>query len=328
MEEKNRDAAPGSRGGGAKDDNHGAAAKEATSTKKKARKGPALIGAIILIVLIAAGLVVGTLWLIDTVTFVSTDDASIDGNHVNVSAKMLGRIHGITAVEGAKVQAGQVLVTLEDGDLRAQETQASAALNYAKQNAVLAKINLDKTQDDYQRVHYLFNTGSTTKEQYDHAGKALESANAQYTIAQAQVETANAQLGVIETQLLNTRISAPISGVVAKKFFMQGDVVQPGQTIVSVSDLDNVWVTANFEETKIGRIRVDAPVEIAVDAFRDRQFRGRVAMIGAAIVAPPFSIGEFTKTTQRVPVKIVFDAIPGSVTLLPGMSVEVKVRTQ
>ena len=300
--------------------------KDDSTGKKKGRRGPLVVGGIVLVVLIAAGLILGRSWLIDTLTYVSTDDAFIDANHVNISAKMLGRIKSIKAVEGSTVQPGQLLVLLDDTDLRAQEAQAAASLAYAQQNAVLARINLDKTQDDFQRTRLLFNTGATTRELYDHAVKALDTANAQYSIAQAQVETTHAQLRVIEAQLLNTRITAPISGVIAKQSLMQGDVVQPGQTIFSVNDLANIWVTANFEETKIGSIRVGAPVQITVDAYRIRAFPGRVSLIGSGIVAPPFSIGDFTKTTQRVPIKILFDSIPDSAILLPGMSVEVKVK--
>jgi membrane fusion protein, multidrug efflux system len=307
-------------------DNHRSLQKPGeVAAKKKRRRGPRVVGLVVLVVLLAAGVYYGRSWLIDTLTFVSTDDAFIDANHVTISAKMLGRIQGITAVEGTQVQPGQVLVTLDDTDLRAQEAQAGAALNYAKQNSVLSKINLDRTQDDFQRTATLYKSGATTREAYEHALKALDTANAQFAITEAQVETSNAQLRVIETQLLNTRITAPIAGTIAKQSLMQGDVVQPGQTIFTVNDLSHVWVTANYEETKIGRIRVGAPVQITVDAYRARLFTGKVLLIGSGIVAPPFSIGDFTKTTQRVPVKIQFDAIPEGATLLPGMSVEVKI---
>lgn len=242
-------------------DNHrGLQKTQDAPAKKKSRRGPRVVGLVVLVVLAAVGVYYGRSWLMDTLTYVSTDDAFIDANHVTISAKMLGRIQSVMAVEGAKVQPGQVLVTLDDTDLRAQETQAAAALNYAKQNSILAKINLDKTQDDLQRTRTLYNSGATTREQYEHALKSLDTANAQYAITEAQVQTSNAQLAVIETQLLNTRITAPISGTIAKQSLMQGDVVQPGQTIFTVNDLANIWVTANYEETKIGKIRVGAPV--------------------------------------------------------------------
>ena len=301
---------------------------EDAPVRKNARRGPKVVGLIVIVAVIAGGLYYGRAWLLDTLTYVSTDDAFIDANHVNISAKILGRIQSVLVVEGSKVQPAQLLVTLDDTDLRAQEAQAATSLNYAKQNLVLSKINLDKTQDDFQRTRALFGSGATTREQYDHAVKALDTANAQYSIAQAQVDTSQAQLNVIETQLLNTRITAPISGTIAKQLLMQGDVVQPGQTIFSVNDLVNIWVTANFEETKLGRIRVGAPVQITVDAYSSHPFAGKVSLIGSGIVSPPFSIGDFTKTTQRVPIKILFDAIPESAVLLPGMSVEVKIRAK
>jgi membrane fusion protein (multidrug efflux system) len=302
--------------------------KDEPLRKKKGRRAPIIVGALILLVLLGVGITFGTLWLIDAINYVSTDDAAIDGNHVNVSVKMLGRIKSVMVEEGSEVEAGQLLVLLDDVDLRAQEAQAASSLNYARENLVLARVNLDKTRDDVNRTNTLFKGGATTRQEYDHAARALETANAQYSIAQAQVDTANAQLGVIEAQLLNTRITAPIAGTISKKPLMSGELVQPGQTMFAINDLTNVWVTANFEETKIGRIRVDAPVRITVDAYSSYPFKGRVAQIGAAIVAPPFSIGEFTKTTQRIPVRIQLANHPDDMVLLPGMSVEVKIEAK
>ncbi len=213
---------------------------------KKARKGPVVFGTVILIVLAGVGLVLGLRWLVDTINYVSTDDAAIDGDHVDVSSKMLGRISGLLAEEGDKVETGRLLVVLDDTDLHAQEAQASASLDYAKRNVALSKINLDRAQSDADRARILFGTGAMTKEQNDHAVNALEAAQAQYDIALAQVDTAGAQLGVIENQLLNTKIDSPIDGVVARKLMMPGDVVQPGQTIYTINDLDRLWITANF----------------------------------------------------------------------------------
>jgi membrane fusion protein (multidrug efflux system) len=300
-------------------------AAPAPDAAKKSRKGPVLFGSVILILLVGVGLVLGIGWVVDTINYVSTDDAAIDGDHVNVSAKTLGRIARLLAAEGDKVSRGQTLVLLEEADLRAQEASASASLTYARRNVELSKINLDRARSDADRARTLLGSGAATKEQNDHAVSALDAANAQYAIALAQVDTAAAQLGVIENQLMNTKIDSPISGVVAKKSMMEGDVVQPGQTIYAINDLDRVWVTANFEETKIGRIAVGARVEVAVDAYKGRTFQGTVSLIGAGIIDPAFSIGDFTKTTQRVPVRIAVDK--AGTPLLPGMSVEVKVKT-
>lgn len=300
---------------------------KASASGKKIRKGPKILGRVILAVALLAALVYGSLWWIDSVAYVSTDDAAIDGRQVKLSSKMLGRISEIKAAEGDQVKAGQNLVNLEDKDLKAQEAQAVASLAYAKQSLTVAKIGLDKSQDDFDRIVKLFAGGATTKENYDHAQKALDTARAQYSLAQASVDTSSAQLGVIEAQKLNVHIDSPIDGTVEKISLYPGDLAQPGQTILSVNNLGSMWVTANFEETKVGKIRVGATVLIDVDAYPGRVFAGKVELIRAGIVPSAFQIGDFTKTTQRVPVKIDLIAPSDGATLVPGMSVEVKVRT-
>jgi membrane fusion protein (multidrug efflux system) len=302
--------------------------KEKSLLAKKGRRGPILIGGVILAVLAVVLMAVVTYLIIDSINFVGTDDASIDGEHVNISAKLLGRIKNLLVAEGDTVTAGQTLVLLDDADLKAQEAQAAASLEYAKQNQLLAELNLTRAQDDFQRLKSLYSAGAATKEQYMHALQAADTARAQLSIAQAQVDTAQAQLGVIETQLLNTKIASPVPGTIAKRSFSPGDVIQAGQTIFTLNNLQNIWVTANFEETKISRIAVGAPVDITVDAHASYPFKGRVSRIGAGILPPSFSIGEFTKTTQRIPVKIEFIDLPESMLLVPGMSVEVKIKAK
>jgi RND family efflux transporter MFP subunit len=299
----------------------------AGATGTKSRKGPRVVGVIVLVVVALAALIFGANWWINSVAYVGTDDAAIDGRQFKLSSRMLGRIREVRAAEGGKVQSGQVLVVLDDSDLKAQEAQAQASLRYASTNLAVSKVSQDRSAEDFERTRSLFAANATTRETLDHAQKTLEAATAQYRLAQASVDTATAQLGVIETQLLNVRISTPIGGTVEKISLNPGDLVQPGQTILSINDLESVWVTANFEETKIGRIRSGAPVQITVDAYPGRVFEGTVDMIRAGIVPSAFQIGEFTKTTQRVPVRIGFGSLQGNEVFLPGMSVEVKVRT-
>jgi membrane fusion protein, multidrug efflux system len=306
----------------------GTGAAAGAPPKKKIRKGPRVVGTIILVVVIIAGACYGGLWWIDTRAYVSTDDAAIDGRQVKISSKVMGRVGEVLVAEGQKVKAGQLVVLLEGKDLKAQEAQAAASLAYARENLALARVNLDRSQEDFDRTSKLYTAAATTRETYDHAQRALQASKAQYTVAEASVDTATAQLGVIETQLLNVRITSPIDGTVEKITLNAGDLAQPGQTILSVNNLDTVWIIANFEETKVGRIRIGAPVKINVDAYNGRPFEGKVEMIRAGIVPSAFQIGDFTKTTQRIPVKISFAAPADGLTLLPGMSVEVKVRTE
>lgn len=295
--------------------------------KKEIRKGPKIVGKIILAMVAIATVCVGSYWFVNSLAYVNTDDASIDCRQMKISSRILGRIGSVAVSEGERVSSGDTLITLDATDLRAQESQANASLAYARQNLALAKINLDRTIEDSDRIGNLFANGAATREANEHAKNAQEVSLAQYALAQAQIDTSAAQVGVIHAQLLNAELSAPIPGTVDKITLVAGDVAQPGQTIMTINDLDDVWIIANLEETKINRIAVGGAVKIHIDAYPDRDFVGAVETMRAGIVAPAFQIGEFTKTTQRIPVKIRLSDSAAGIKLLPGMSVEVKVRT-
>jgi membrane fusion protein (multidrug efflux system) len=270
--------------------------------------------------------------------FVSTDDAYIDGDRVSVSAKILGRIDQLTADEGDSVRQGQILVRLDDSDLRAQEAQAKASLTFSRENISLAKVNLTKAQLDFQRASTQFNQNIIPKEQYDNAQSELESSKARLNIANAQTAATQAQLGVIQTQLTNTVIASPMTGVVSKRWVLTGDVVQPGQSIFTIYNVKDVWVTANLEETSLSNLRLGDKVDISVDTYPDIKFIGTILRLGSntasqfSLIPPNNASGNFTKVTQRVPIKISIERIDGNrsrnVNLLPGMSVEVKVRVR
>ncbi|HUI31389.1 MAG TPA: HlyD family secretion protein [Candidatus Acidoferrales bacterium] len=268
--------------------------------------------------------------------YVSTDDAYVDANNVAISSKMLGRITYLGTDEGDTVQAGQVLVRLDESDLRAQEVSAKAGLELAQQSLPLDQVSINRAQDDFDRAEVQYKSGIVTKEQYDHAQKALEATRAQYNIDLTKITTAKAQIGVIQSQLANTVIAAPMDGVVAKRWVLSGDVIQPGQPIFTMYDLKNIWVTANLEETKLGHIHLNDPVEIDVDTYPGVKFYGKVFEIGTytasefSLIPPNNASGNFTKVTQRVPIKISIEDAPaqdGSKPILrPGMSVEVSVK--
>ncbi len=292
-----------------------------------------------LFILVVAAIVVVWYWYVNLREFVSTDDAYIDGNSVSLSTKILGKIGQLTVDEGDSVQKGQILVRLDDSDLRAQEEQAKAVLKYSGKSVFLAKINLEKAQEDYQRAEVLFKSGSTPKEEFDHNRKTYEAAQAQYNMALAQVGVAKSQLGVIQTQLSNTTITSPINGLIAKKWAMPGDVIQSSQPIFTIYDLKNIWVTANLEETKFSSIHLNDPVEISVDAYPDEHFKGKVIQLGSntasqfSLIPPNNASGNFTKITQRIPVKIsienyVFNQGSNPTPLLPGMSAGIKIKVK
>jgi membrane fusion protein (multidrug efflux system) len=275
-------------------------------------------------------------WYQNLRNFVSTDDAFIDADRVSISSKILDRITRLTADEGSRVKGGELLVQLDDTDLRAQLDQAKASLAFAQDSLPLSKVHLDRAKDDFLRAEVQHKSAIITQEQYVHAQNALQAAEAEYAIAESRIGVARAQLGVIETQLQNTVISAPFDGVVAKRWAMEGDVVQPGQPIFAIYETERVWVTANLEETKLGRVKLQSDVQIHVDTYPDRPFSGRVSIIGDytasefSLIPPNNATGNFTKVTQRVPLRIEFDHLTPQVRrdfpLRPGMSAEIKIK--
>ena len=290
------------------------------------------------IILIAAAAAI--YWYIGQLGYVSTDDAFIDGNKLSVSSKILGRITNLNVDEGDSVKHGQLLVQLDSTDLKARENQAKAMLDLDNESITLAKVNLEKAQDDFTRAQKQYKDNIIPKEQFDHMQKALEAAKAAYNISLTKIGTAQAQLKVIKTQLENTKIFSPMNGVVAKRWVLTGDVVSPGQPIFTIYDLKNIWVTADLEETKLAAIHLGDTVNISVDAYPDQKFEGKVFQIGSntasqfSLIPPSNASGNFTKVTQRVPIKISIEPVYSAdqkdpkelIKLLPGMSVEISVR--
>jgi membrane fusion protein (multidrug efflux system) len=183
--------------------------------------------------------------------YVSTDDALLCGNQIAVSSEIIGRIAIMTVAEGDKVTKGQILAKLDDALLMAQVNQAKANKDYATQNVILAKVKLDQAQSDFNRATILFQDKVITQEQDDHQKHTLASAQAGLDIALSQEKLATAQISTLETSLAHATIVSPVDGVVAKKWAMPGNVIQPAQSIYTLYDLPNIWIQANFKESQI-----------------------------------------------------------------------------
>jgi membrane fusion protein (multidrug efflux system) len=303
-------------------------------------------------------------WYRDYSRYITTDDAKVDADNVSVGSKILGRISEIYAKEGDAVKAGTLLAVLDSSDYVAQRNQSQAlksqSLANLNQSEVkyssdqksirVLEINLDKANDDLARAKSQSEGGVITTEQFDHIKKASETAAAQLEAAKAQlmvsksmiatalaaVETASAQIKVLDNQLKNTRLNAPADGVIAKRWLLPGDVVQPGQSIFTLTMSKNLWVVAFMEETNIAEIRPGQSVKFTIDAFPKVKFNGKVFLVGSS-TASVFSLipannasGNFTKVTQRIPVKISIEntdneVAPSSLNILSGMSVVVKI---
>lgn len=145
---------------------------------------------------------------------------------------------------------------------------------------------------------------------------------------QADAQVAKTRVNLAQLNLSYTKIDAPVSGVVSKRNVEIGNHVQPGQQLFLIAQIDDLWVTANFKETQLRRIRPNQKVTISVDAF-PQKFHGYVESMPAAtgtvtsLLPPENASGNYVKVVQRLPVRIRFDNNQAGLDLLrPGMSVE------
>jgi len=170
-------------------------------------------------------------------------------------------------------------------------------------------------------------------EQSTPVDRQIASATAAAKLAHARVGSAQAALDIAKLQLGYTKILAPVAGTVSRLGAQQGQMVQPGMTLVMIVP-STTYVVANFKETQMGRIRAGDPVEISVDAFGGSKLQGKVESVSAgtgarfSMMPPDNATGNFVKVVQRVPVKIAWDAGQDLSQLHAGLSVEVKVHLQ
>jgi membrane fusion protein (multidrug efflux system) len=166
------------------------------------------------------------------------------------------------------------------------------------------------------------------------APRQLVERQANLSVRQANLKLAEAQLRQAELNLSYAKIVAPVTGVIGRRSVNVGDRVAVGQQLLSLAQLDPLWVTANFRETQIQHMKPGQQAEIHVDALA-RDYRGKVSSFAAAtgsrfsLLPPENATGNYVKVVQRIPVRIDLDPNqPGADRLRPGMSVEPKVRVR
>jgi membrane fusion protein (multidrug efflux system) len=236
------------------------------------------------------------------------------------------------------------------GAAEASRDAALAAVAVARANVEAVRVRRDKAASDLVQDKGLFSGGAITDRQLSDSRAAADAADAQLAMAereaeaaksqavaaaakvataQAQVAQQNAELAMARLQRSYATVTAPIPGLVARKDVEPGQLVQAGQTLLSIASDSGVWVVANFKETQLTRIRPGQPATFTADSFPGRVFHGRVDSIAGAtgarfaLLPPDNATGNYVKVTQRIPVKIVLDQGPGGAEVLrPGMSVD------
>ena len=285
---------------------------------------------------------------------VSTDNAQVDGHIVPILPKVGGYVAEVRVNENQNVKAGDTLVVLDDRDLRArlQQTEADLAallatvssrtrVGQADAAVAQAQANAQKAAADLARIEPLAVQNVVSQQQLDAARAASTAAQAQLASAQAALVGADARVGAARAardqaalQLSYTRVIAPSSGVVSKKSVEVGQLVQPGQPLMTVVPLDDVWITANLKETETADVTPGDSADITVDAYKGEHFRGHVESLSPAtgakfsLLPPDNATGNYTKVVQRIPVRIRIDgAMDPKHPLRPGMSAVATIKT-
>ncbi|MGE5416063.1 MAG: HlyD family secretion protein [Acidobacteriota bacterium] len=321
-------------------------------------------------------------------TTVSTDNAKVSGDLVDISPKVAGRLDKIMIKEQQEVKAGQVLAILDSTQYNINLNQASAALDLARANLVKlpddvksAQAGVDKAQESLEaaksaanaakitladakralnQVTTLFEQGGASQEtfdsttsKYNSAKSAADAADSNVMIAQAGLADSEAKFDAVNktspsiyaAQLKqaqaaydnakyvvdNSVIKAPSDGTVVRITLQEGENVAAGQVLLTISNLDNTWVTANIEEGKVGRIKVGQKVTLNIDAYPGHEFKGQVVNVGGAtqsqfaLIPTENTSGNYTKVTQRLTVKI--SVASDGMVLKPGMSSVVTIHT-
>ena len=298
----------------------------------------------------------------------STDDAFIDGYVTLISPRVPGQVARLAVTDNQEVKAGDVLVEIDPrdyeaslalakADLAAAESQANqsrAQVNVSQANVAQAQAAVTAAEAEAQRAnddlkrYQSVESRAVSKSAFDLAQAQARSTHANLVAAYSQtnateaevvlneagVETATAAIQQAEAKLqqaeLNlsyTKIIAPINGRVTARTVQTGHYIQPGQALLALVPKD-VWVTANFKETQLTYMKPGQSVQLSVDAYPNKTFKGKVDTLQAgtgarfSLLPPENAVGNYIKVVQRVPVKIIFDEeLPANLDIAPGMSV-------
>jgi membrane fusion protein (multidrug efflux system) len=227
--------------------------------------------------------------------------------------------------EISKQQYDQAVSTMEAA--RATLDAQNAVVNEATQNISVAEKNVEQAQTRVEQANAQIQSALTGPDQ-------VKVTQAKAQSAAAKVEQQKALLDQAELNLKYTTIVAPIDGVVGKKSVAVGQNVSAGQEMMAVVPLEGLWITANFKETQLQKMRVGQTVKIKADAY-DREYTGKVLRIAGAsgarfsLLPPENATGNYVKVVQRIPVRIALDPGQDSDHLLrQGMSVTPTVQLQ
>jgi membrane fusion protein, multidrug efflux system len=270
---------------------------------------------------LAVALIAGAGYMIyQGYTYVSTDNAMVQGKTTLLSSRVSGIIVTANVEENQKVKAGDVLLEIKPEDYK-------NVVDMNESERISLEAQMQGAETNYKRTLELFGKGASTQER-------LDAATTQYHSLQAKLKAAEAQVATAQLNLGYTRIVAPADGKIARKSFEVGMLAAAGQPLLGFVEGRDRWVVANLKETDMDDIAVGKKTYVTVDAISGREFEGVVESIspttGAtfSLLPPDNATGNFTKVVQRVPVRIkLLNLDERDIDRLQsGLSAEVKVR--
>lgn len=204
---------------------------------------------------------------------------------VDVNAKATGRVEKIHFLVGDLVREGQLIAELEDDELLQQVKRSEASIEVSQAGVVQRKAELANTKANLERARQLFEEELLSPQEYQQQQTSLEVVNAQVSLAEAQSAQAQASLNELKIRLEQTRIYAPMTGVVAERRVDPGALVNPNNPIVRIVNLSTMVTQGNVPERNIGKLRVGNQTKVEVDAIPGKAFSGRVARIAPVLDA-------------------------------------------
>ena len=294
----------------------------------------------------ALGIAYGAYWALDARYYQDTDDAYVAGNVVQVTPQIVGTVVAIKADDTYFVNAGDDLVLLDKADAKVALEQTEAALGQTVRqvrslfttnaslaaSVDLAQSQVSKAQADLKRRRDLAKTGAVSFEELNHAETALKGAQADLLAAKEKLSTnkaftdntdienhpsvMQAAAKVHEAYLAFQRaaIPAPVSGFVAKRSVQVGQRVAPGNPLMAIIPLEQVWVDANFKEGQLAQMRIGQDVLLKADIYGGKvKYHGKVVGLSAgtgsafSLLPAQNATGNWIKVVQRIPVKVQLD---------------------
>ena len=285
----------------------------------------------------------------------TTDDAYVENLNVQVAPKVRGEIEDVFVEDNQFVNEGDLLVKVDNRDYKVAYNMAKAEYEKALLNQTNAKANLSAVNSslsvakkDVERYEKLYKEGAVSKQTLDNAKTKYDNLKANKTnanqaiisktennVANAEIEALKSKMEQAKLNLEYTEIYAPQSGHITNKRVSKGTYIQVGSPMFKIVPKE-VWVVANFKENQLTNMKKGQEVEIKIDTYPNKKFKGKIDSIqrlsGAksSLFPPENAVGSFVKIVQRIPVKIVFceDIDNEKYNIIPGMSVVPKVKVR